>query len=91
MLFRSRKFITRDSLSLQHKALLIYQKLVALHLKDVKPDALIDVDILRIQFVNSKSVHPDKDMLYFNAINHVANQYGNLPAAAQAWYLVADW
>jgi hypothetical protein len=40
--FVTRKFITKDSLSLQHKALLIYQKLIAFHLKDAKPDALID-------------------------------------------------
>ena len=48
-----RKFITKDSLSLQHKALLIYQKLIAFHLKDAKPDALIDADIQRIQFVKT--------------------------------------
>src|SRR5688572_25822159 len=87
--FITRKFITNDSLSLKHKALLIYQDLIAFHLNDLKPDALIDADIARIEFVKSNSVHPDKDKLYFAAINHVANQYENYPAAAQAWYLVA--
>ncbi len=89
--FITRKFPTKDSLSLEHKALLIYQKLISYHLKDVKPDALIDVDLQRIEFVKSKSTHPDKDNLYFNSINHVANQYANTPAAAQAWYFVAAW
>jgi hypothetical protein len=89
--FVRRKFPTRDSLSLQHKALLLYQKLIAFHLDDKKSDALIDVDIQRILFVKTKSVHPDKDQLYFNAINHLANQYANLPAASQAWYLLAAW
>ncbi len=89
--FVTRKFITKDSLSLQHKALLIYQKLIAFHLNDAKPDALIDVDIQRIEFVKNKSVHPDKDQLYFNAINHIAHQYENLPAASQAWYLMAAY
>ena len=89
--FVTRKFPTKDSLSLQHKALLIYQKLIAFHLKDAKPDALIDADLQRIEFVKDKSTHPDKDQLYFNAINHIANQYNNTPAAAQAWYLVAAW
>ena len=70
---------------------MIYQKLIALHLKDAKHDALIDADIQRIEFVNDKSVHPDKDQLYFNAINHIAHQYENIPASAQAWYLVAAW
>ena len=85
------KFITNDSLSLKHKALLIYQKLLAFHLHDAKPDALIDADIDRIQFVNNNSVHPDKEILYFNAINHIANQYETHPAAAQAWYLLAAY
>src|SRR5260221_1676454 len=89
--FVTRKFITRDSLSLQHKALLIYQKLIVLHLHDAKPDALIDADIQRLGFVKNKSVHPDKDQLYFNAINHIAQQFQDLPAAAQAWYLIANY
>lgn len=89
--FIHKKFITKDSLSLQHKALLIYQQLLAFHINDAKPGALIDADIKRIQFVKSKSTHPDKDQLYFNAINHIAHQYENTPAAAQAWYLVAKY
>ncbi|HMK26878.1 MAG TPA: alpha-2-macroglobulin family protein [Chitinophagaceae bacterium] len=89
--FATRKFITKDSMSLQHKALLIYQKLIAFHLHDAKPDALIDVDLQRIGFVKEKSVHPDKDKLYFNALSHIAIHYANLPAAAQAWYLIAAY
>ena len=89
--FITRKFITNDTLSLQHKALLIYQRLIAFHLHDRTPDALIDVDIDRIEFVKNKSTHPEKVQLYFNAVNHIANQYGNIPAAAQAWYLVANY
>jgi uncharacterized protein YfaS (alpha-2-macroglobulin family) len=88
--FIHNKFPTKDSLSLQHKALLIYQKILSFHINDSKPDALIDADILRLHFVNANSVHPDKDQLYFNSINHIAHQYENLPAAAQAWFLLAS-
>jgi hypothetical protein len=89
--FVHRKYDTKDSGSLQHKALLIYQELISFHLGDQQSDALIDVDIKRIEFVRSKSVHPDKDDLYFKSINHVAHQYADLPAATQAWYLVAAY
>ena len=89
--FITRKFPTKDSLSLYQKALLLYQQLIAFHLADAKPDALIDVDLQRIEFVKTKSVHPDKDQLYFNALNHIASQYQNLPAASQAWYLLAAY
>lgn len=89
--FIRRKFPTKDSLSLQHKALLIYQQLIAFHLNDAKHDALLDADIQRISFVKDKSTHPDKDNLYFRAVNHIANQYGKSPAATQAWYLLAQY
>jgi len=89
--FVTRKFITKDSQSLQHKALLIYQKLISFHLNDAKPDALIDADLQRIEFVKSNSTHFSKDELYFNAITRIANKYQNLPAAAQAWYLLAAY
>ena len=89
--FIHRKFPTKDSLSLRHKALLIYQKLIAFHLNDAKQDALLDADIQRISFVKDNSTHPDKDNLYFSAINHIASQYGKSPAATQAWYLLAQY
>ncbi|PZR25701.1 MAG: alpha-2-macroglobulin [Citrobacter freundii] len=89
--FIHRRFETKDTSSLYYKALLILQDLLAFHLNDEKPDALIDADIFRYQFVRSKSTHPDKDQLYFYGINHIAHQYESLPAAAQAWYLVAEY
>lgn len=88
--FVKRKFTSPDSLSLQHKALLLYQQLIRFHLTDTKPDALIDADLKRLQFVYENSVHPEKEELYFSAVNHIARQYENLPAAAQAWYLLAE-
>jgi len=89
--FIHRKFETKDTASLLFKALMIYQKLIAFHINDQKPDALIDADIQRLQFVYTFSVILEKDTYYFNAINHVAHQYESYPAAAQAWYLVALW
>src|SRR6187399_1601998 len=87
--FIAKKIITRDSLSLKHKALLVYQQLLSFHLKDTKPDALLDADIQRLEFVHENSTHPDKDSLYRMALKHLVSQYQNLPAASQAWYLLA--
>jgi hypothetical protein len=83
-------FTTKDSLSLEHKALLLYQQLIAFHLNDVKPQALIDVDIERIEFANEKGVQENKKVLYLAALIHIAQQDPNHPASAQAWYLVAQ-
>src|SRR4030095_9982032 len=88
--FVHHKFITRDSLSLQHKALLLYQQLISFHVNDKEADALIDVDIDRIEFVNGKGVQENKKQLYLAALNHIAHQYENIPAASQASYMIAQ-
>ena len=49
--FSSYKFVNRDSSSLHYYALIIYQKLLRFHEADAKPDALIDADIERVNFV----------------------------------------
>ena len=89
--FASFRFGTKDSFSLQHKALLVYQDLIDFHLADVKPDALIDVDISRIEFVYQNSIAQDKDSLYLAALKTVANKHKDHPATKQAHYLIALW
>jgi hypothetical protein len=89
--FIHRKFETKDTTSLEFFALQLYQKLIAFHIGDNQPDALIDIDLQRLRFVNQKSVHPDKDALYYMAVKHLAEQYQQTPAAAQAWYLIAAY
>ena len=81
--------ITKDSASLYHKALLIYQKLLAFHLNDQTPDALIDADIQRLQFVQQHSVVEDNDKLYEKALTTITTKYEHFPVAAQAAYLIA--
>jgi hypothetical protein len=90
-LFVKAKFSTNDSLSLKHKALLIYQDLIQFHLSDAKPDALIDADIDRIQFVKGASVLPEKDALYKQALENLTSAYSNHPAVAQAQFLLAAY
>lgn len=87
--FVHQRFVTNDSLSLAHKALLLYQQLITFHLPDTKPAALLDVDIERIEFVNEKTVLDNKKQLYLDALNSIANRYPNQPDAAQASYLIA--
>jgi uncharacterized protein YfaS (alpha-2-macroglobulin family) len=88
--FVKEKFITKDTSSLHYKALLLYQRILAFHLNDIKPDALIDADLQRLAFINQNSTHPEKEKLYYAALNQIATKYGNLPVAAQAWFLLAQ-
>jgi len=81
---------TTDSSSLYYKALLIYQKLLAFHANDARPDALIDADIQRLQFVHQHAITENKDQLYEHALTTITGKYTNNPAATQASYLVAQ-
>ena len=87
--FVKQTFPTKDSLSLEHKALLIYQDLIAFHLHDKDARALMDVDIERISFVHEHSVHEAKDSLYVAALENLVNKSNGKNLASQASYLLA--
>lgn len=87
--FSKMKFTTKDNASLQYKALLIYQKLLDFHINDTKPDALIDADLHRLNFVNENATLSNKESFYLNALKQITDKYGELPAASQAWFLIA--
>ena len=89
--FASASFSTRDTLSVKHQSLTIYQELIRFHLEDTKPDALIDVDLDRLQYVRAHSTLPNKDELYKEALERLTAQYGSQPVAAQARYLLAAY
>ncbi len=89
--FSSWRIAARDTLSLKYTALTLFRELLAFHQADARPDALIDADLQRLQFVYEHSVHPAKDSLYTAALKRLTARYGSHPAAAQAWYLLASW
>jgi uncharacterized protein YfaS (alpha-2-macroglobulin family) len=82
---------TSDSLSLHHKALLVCQELIAFHMNDPRPDALIDADITRIQLVHQYAVQENKENLYRKALDHIFLKYNSEPSAAKAGALLAQW
>lgn len=85
--FINTSFITKDTASLQHKALLLLQDILKFHLNDTNPNALIDADLARLNFVNSVSVSAQKEKLYEAALMDIEKQYPSNPAIAQAMYL----
>jgi hypothetical protein len=87
--FAHHKFVTTDTSSLHHRALLLFQRLIDQHLADSRPDALIDVDLERLQWANTYGVMDNKDLLYSQALARITDRYGDEPAAAEAWYLRA--
>jgi uncharacterized protein YfaS (alpha-2-macroglobulin family) len=87
--FAKHHFTTSDSLSLQFKAIQLFQRLLLFHINDAKPDAFLDVDIERITFMNRYAVMENKAALYEQVLQQIINQYGLIPAATRAWYLLA--
>ncbi|HXB91948.1 MAG TPA: MG2 domain-containing protein, partial [Puia sp.] len=87
--FARHVFATDDSLSSQYQALRLFQRLIRFHLADPAPDALIDLDIERIDFVYAHYTLENREKDYRQAIVRVTERYGALPAAAQAWFRLA--
>ena len=77
---------TRDSLSLKFHAIQLYQQLVEFHLDDNVKDALIDVDLARLNFVKSNSVLPEKDNLYISSITKMEERFSTVPYSTMISY-----
>ncbi len=86
--FSQLKVKVKNASSLHFQALKLYQEVIAAHLNDPKPDALIDADLQRLAFVYHNSVAPDKQEQYLKALKHLEQQYAGQPAVAQVSYLV---
>jgi uncharacterized protein YfaS (alpha-2-macroglobulin family) len=87
--FAAASFKTKDTASLQHKAILLLQDILKFHLNDAKPDALLDADLIRLNFVQQHSTLTDKEKLYEAALKNIEEKYASNEASAQAIYLRA--
>ena len=85
--FITASFKTKDTASLQHKALLLLQDILKFHKTDTNPDALIDADLIRLNFVHNNAVMEGKEKLYEAALLNIEQKYPDNPAIAQAMYL----
>lgn len=87
--FVNTAFKTKDTASLQHKAIVLLQDILKFHLNDTKPDALLDADLIRLNFVHEHSTLTDKEKLYEAALKNIEEKYATNEYAAQAMYLRA--
>jgi uncharacterized protein YfaS (alpha-2-macroglobulin family) len=87
--FSSVQVKVKNAESLHFMALKLYQEVIAFHLNDSKPAALIDADLQRLAFVHDNSVDPAKDSLYLQALQRLEARYDGVPDVAQVSYLVA--
>ena len=76
----------KDSLSSQWQTLRIYRQLLKLHMNDRQPDAFIDADLQRIEFVYLNAAFADKRKRYEEALKHIVVTYPENATAAEASY-----
>lgn len=87
--FINHPFFTQDTSSLQHKAILLLQRILKFHQADTAPDAFVDADLIRLNFVNQYGTMEGKDKLYEAALKDIETRYASNPLSAQAIFLRA--
>ncbi|MCF1190674.1 MG2 domain-containing protein [Mangrovimonas sp. AS39] len=73
--FSSLKITSTDSTSLPLLALKLYQDLIQFHQTDAQADALVDVDIERLNFVESYASFPDKQDILIRTLKESQDTY----------------
>jgi len=85
------KVVSTDSASVKFIALKIFQNLAGFHLQDISPEALIDAELKRFEFVKNYSIIPGKDSLYHDALEKFARQYSSSPSYTEILFTLANF
>lgn len=82
--FSNLSILTTDTASTAYKGIIYLQKVTRFHLKKQNQDALADLDLKRLDFVNGKSTLPNKDSLYLKALSQIVTDFAESPISATA-------
>ena len=81
---------TKDTSSFKYHALKIFQDLIRFHLDDTEKEALVDVDLKRLQFVSDHLTLPGKDDLYLEALQQLEQKTINSAISTQITCRMAE-
>ncbi len=82
---------TNDIQSFDFYAITLLQDLIKFHLKDNSPEALIDVDLKRLNYVHDNSGNEDKMNLYLKALDDLEQKYSDHPSSTMVSYYKANY
>ena len=88
--FVSLDITTKDTMSLKFYAIRLFQDLLRFHMSDKAPDALVDVDLKRLQFVRDNDIIEIKDSLYIEALRSLLERTVRDSASAGVSYELAQ-
>ena len=89
--FANKEIMSSDFLSLHFHAICLMQDLLKYRLSDKKhEDALIDIDLKRLEFAYSHSVNAKKDELYLTALQNLEKKHSKNPFSSEVSYKIAS-
>jgi uncharacterized protein YfaS (alpha-2-macroglobulin family) len=89
--FVKEKFDSRDTTSDKLWAIKLMQDVTRFHLNDATPDALIDVDLKRLNFVYGNSVLDTKEDFYVKNLNSLREKYKTNPSYVEISLKLAEY
>jgi uncharacterized protein YfaS (alpha-2-macroglobulin family) len=89
--FVKSKVSSSDSLSLHYQAIVILKDWLSRRLKDNNTEALVDLDLNRLSFVYQKSVNPNKEKLYLEALQKMQSKYAGSKEYSEIGYYIASY
>ena len=87
--FAAYPLASSDSTSLEYRTVRLYQELTRFHLNDKTDDALADLEMNRLAYIQRKSTHPRKDSLYREALTKLADNTASRELKAEVFYHLA--
>ncbi len=88
--FSKLSLTTKDDLSLQFNTLKIYQNLIKFHLKNNNLDALTNVDLERLLFVNQHGIFTGREQLLLQTLKASEKKYKNNEVSSLYLYEIAQ-
>jgi uncharacterized protein YfaS (alpha-2-macroglobulin family) len=82
---------TTDTTSLHYLGIRYLQQGTLFHLQHGQPDALADIDLRRIGFMEQYASIPEKDSSYLTALKNITTTYAASPVSADALVLTGKY
>ncbi|MCF8424171.1 MAG: hypothetical protein K9H41_07505 [Bacteroidia bacterium] len=80
-----------DSLETKFYALGIMKDLTQFHKNDENPSALIDIELLRLDYIHNNSQNTKKDTLYFNSLKAIQSKFPKSERVTEIDSRIANW
>ena len=82
-------FKKKENFSMKYHALTLFRDLIAFHLNDEDPSALVDVDLQRLDFVLANAVFDDTEMALRHTLEQMESLYIGTAPVAEIYFRLA--